>query len=103
MANGEAGAFFASNYNLILLDQLADVLKTHGRFMQFDSVVLGKSVNKVCGRDGFRHAVFPTPAFDEVVEEERNNIVGLNECSIFIDDADRKSTRLNSSHRTISY
>ncbi len=89
MANGEAGAFFAADHDFVLLDEFADVFEADREFRAVDDVMmLGEGVDQVGGGYGFAYAVFPTAGFDEVIEKQRNDVIGLEEGSVLIDDAE---------------
>ena len=51
VADGEAGALFPADGDLVLLDELADVLESHRGFVQFDAVMFGNGVDQVGGSD----------------------------------------------------
>ncbi len=51
-------------------------------------MVFGKGVDQVGGGDAFGHAVLPAARFDEVVEEQGDDVVGLDEGAVFVDDAE---------------
>ena len=84
--DGKPRALFPADRDLVLLDQLADVLESHRRLMQLHLVMVGESVDQVGRGDGFRYAVFPAARFDQVIEEQRDDVVRLDECSIGIHD-----------------
>ena len=56
--------------------------------MQFDFMMLGESVDQVGGGYGFSDAVPPSSAFHQIVEEQSNDVVGLEEGAVFVDDAE---------------
>ena len=50
MTNGESGALFPADGDLVMLDQLADVFKTDGRLVQFHAMVLSQCIDQIRGR-----------------------------------------------------
>ena len=87
-ADGETRAFFAADENLVLLDQFANVLEANRRFVEFDLVFFGKRVDEIGGGDRFADSVLPAAGFNQVIEEQRNDVVGLEECAILVDNAE---------------
>ena len=87
-ADGEAGGLFAADGDLVGDDELADVLEADGGFVERDLVVVGEGVDEVGGGDAFGDAVAPAAGFDEVVEEQGDDVVGLDEGAVGVDDAE---------------
>ncbi len=50
--------------------------------------MLGEGVYQVGRRDGFGDAVAPAARFDEIVEEQRDDVVRLDEGAVEVDDAE---------------
>ena len=85
MPNRQPRALFATNRNLVLHDEFADVLESHRRLVQLHAMCLGEGVDQIGGGHRLRHAIFPAPALHQIVEKQGNHIVGLQECAIRID------------------
>ena len=47
MPNGKPSALFASDCNLVLLNEFADVFEADWRFVQLDLVMLSQSIDQV--------------------------------------------------------
>src|SRR4029077_18003702 len=77
-ANGEAGTFFAAESDFIVANELADVLKAHGRLEN------GLSGGFCCGVEEFRcrnsssGGQFPSPRLDEIIVYESEDQIGLD-------------------------
>ena len=69
-------------------DEFADVFEADRGFIKRDLVVIGEGVDEVGGGDAFGDAVAPAAGFDEVVEEQGDDVVGLDEGAVLIDDAE---------------
>src|SRR5580700_12122782 len=87
-ANGEPRALFAANGNGILVDQLTDVFEANRRLIQANLVMIRESVDKVGGRDRLRHTVLPAARLDKVVEEQRDDVIRLDEGTVGVDNAE---------------
>src|ERR1700744_359638 len=83
-ADGDPGGFFTTDGDLVLQNKLADVLEADGGFIEGNLVMLGDGVDEVGGGDGFGDAVAPAAGFDKVIEEQGDDVVGLNEGAIAI-------------------
>src|SRR3982074_2085306 len=88
VADRESGTLFSANRDLVLLDQFADVFKSHWGLMQLDPVMPSHGIDQVGGSHGFGHTIFPAPAFDQVVEQQCNDVVGGAESAVGIYDAE---------------
>ena len=88
VANGQTGGFFPPDGDFVLLDQLANVFETHRSLVELDFVVGGHRVDQVRGRHGLANAVLPATCFHQVVEEQRNNVVRLQESAVGVNDAE---------------
>ena len=51
-------------------------------------MVFGERVDQVGGGDALGDAVPPAARFDQVVEEQRDDVVGLDEGAVAVDDAE---------------
>ncbi len=70
------------------IDELADVLEAHRRLVERNLVVLGQRVDQVGGGHALGHAVLPAARLHQVVEEQRDDVVGLDEGAVAIHDAE---------------
>ena len=68
-ADGEPGAFFAADEDLVLLDQFANVLEADRSFVELDLVFFGKRVDEIGSGNGFPDSVSPAASFDQVIKE----------------------------------
>ena len=50
--------------------------------------MLGEGVDEIGGGHALGHAVPPAAGLDEVVEEQRDDVVGLDEGAVGVDDAE---------------
>ena len=87
MADGQSGALFSSNGDFVLLDEFADVFESHRRFVEFHLVMFSKRIHHVGSRDRLTHSVFPAPAFDQIIEQQGDDLIGLKECTVFVHNA----------------
>ena len=87
-ADGEASAFFAADQDLVLLDEFANIFEANRGFVELDFVFFGKRVDEIGGRYGFADSVLPAARFDQVIEEQRDDVVGLEERAVFVDNAE---------------
>src|SRR5206468_7366281 len=67
---------------------LPDVLEAHGRLVERDPETRGDRVERVRGRDAARDAAPPPLARQQVPEEERQDLVGLNVAPAAVADAE---------------
>src|SRR6266702_2040015 len=91
-ANGKARAFLAAKDDPALLYILADVFKAYRRLDQFAIVKLRHTIDKVRGGHTAGHTTLPSfqvaAAFDKVIDEHRNQLVGIDEFTAFIENAE---------------
>ena len=52
--------------------------------MQLDFVIASKGINKVRGRDGLADAVFPAAALDQIIKQQRDDVIRLKEGAILV-------------------
>src|SRR5437763_12925147 len=88
MSDGEPGALFSADRDLILHDEFANVLESDRSLVKFHAVVLRERVNQVRGCDRFCDAILPASALYQIVEQKGNHIIRLDEGSIRIDNAE---------------
>src|SRR5207237_3917591 len=93
MADGNPGALFATDRNLILLDEFADVFEADRRLVQFDFMVPGQSVNQIRGSDRLSDTIFPSAAFDQVIEQQGDDVIWLQKGPVLVHDAE--AVRIN--------
>src|SRR5262245_28665674 len=82
------GAFLAPQDDPAFLDVLADVLESDRRFQQLAAVKFCDTVDQMGCRDGTRHAALPSPAFDKIVDEHRNQLVRIDEFASFVENSE---------------
>ena len=82
--DGEAGALFAADEDTVLLEKLANLLEAHRGLVELDLVFFGKRVDEIGGGNGLADSIFPAAGFDQVVKEQRNNVVGLEERTVLV-------------------
>jgi hypothetical protein len=87
-AGADAAAFFAADQNILLEHELADVFETNGDFVEFTRVFCGEFVDKFCDGESFGDFAFELAGADEVPNEERENLMGIDEGAVAIDGAD---------------
>ena len=87
-ANGESGALFTADGDLVLHDQLADVLESDRGLVEFDLVLRRQRVDHVGGDHGLGHTILPTAAFHDVIKEHGDDVIGRDEGAIVIHDAE---------------
>src|SRR5438477_9099226 len=88
MANGESGAFFPTDGNLVLLDKFAYVFETHRGLVQRHAVMFGHSINQVGGGNRLGHAILPASAFNQVVKQQGDDVVGGEESAVGVYDSE---------------
>ena len=100
-AYGQPRRLLAADCNRVRNNQLADILEAHRRLVQRNLVVVGQRVDQIGCRHAFGHAVFPSARLHQVVEQQRNNVVGLDKRPIRVHNAEavRISIRRNAQRR----
>ncbi len=73
--------------DLILDNQLADVLEAHRSLVELHLEVLGERVDQIRGGHRLGDTILPAARFDQIVEEQRDDIVWLNEGAALVNDA----------------
>src|SRR5437899_4652225 len=86
--NREARALLTTKNDPALLDVFADVLETDRRLEQFPVVQLCDAIDQMRRRYGSRDAALPAAAFDEVVDQHCDQLVGINEFGAFVENAE---------------
>ena len=51
-------------------------------------MVIGEGVDEIGGGHALGHAVTPAARLDQVVEEQGNDVIGLDEGSVLVDNAE---------------
>src|SRR5580704_15994089 len=87
-AGADAAAFFATDENILLEHELADVFEADGDFVEFAIVFCGEFVDKFGDGDSFGDLAFELTGANEVPDEEREDLVGIAEGAVAIDRAD---------------
>src|ERR1019366_10686100 len=72
--------------DLVLFDQFADVFEANRGLVELDLVFFGQRVDEVGGGNGFADSVSPAAAFDQVAKEQRDDVVGLEERAVLVDN-----------------
>src|SRR6185437_8710739 len=86
-ANRHARAFFAAQRNLILFKIRTNILKSDRCFENRHIVMLGDCVEKMRGGDAARDAKLPAARLDEVIENERQNMIRRHERAVAIENS----------------
>ena len=86
--DGKPGAFFAADNDLVLADQLADILEADRRLVDRYAVFSGHGIDQMGGGDTAGHTPFQFAHPDQVIQEQGNDVVGLDEGAIAIQDAE---------------
>ena len=87
-ADGEASRLLAADCDLVLVDELANVLEADRSLVERHLVEVGESVNQVGGGHTLGHAVAPAARLNQVVEQQRDDVVGLDEGAVSIHNAE---------------
>src|SRR5215831_7502154 len=83
----DPATFFASNQDVPLQHEFANVLEPDGRNVQGQVVLASQLVDHSGGGEGFHHLA-PQPAvLREVLEEDRKDLVRINERSVPVNGA----------------
>src|SRR5262249_17900548 len=86
--NGESGAFLAAQDDASFFYIFADVLEAHRRFEEFSVVELRNTIDQMGRRDRPGDAALPAAAFNQVIHEHGNQLVGIDEFRAFIQYAE---------------
>src|SRR5215831_8348313 len=86
--DGEAGALLAAEDDPSFFYIFADILETDGGFEQFAVVQCGNPIDEVGGCHSPGDAAFPASAFDQVIDQHGDELVGINEFGAFIENAE---------------
>src|SRR5207245_10458028 len=87
MEDGKSCTLLASDHDLILLDELANVFKAYWSLVQLDAMFFGQRIDQVGGRYRLGHAILPTPSFHEIIEQQSDDVVRLEKRSVIVHDA----------------
>src|SRR5580693_5596951 len=87
-AGADAAAFFATDENILLEHELADVFEADGDFVEFAIVFCGEFVDEFGDGESFGDFAFELTSADEVPDEEREDLMGIDEGAVAIDRAD---------------
>src|SRR5207253_1368279 len=85
-------ALFSAQNNFVLFDQLADIFEADRRFMDWNMIEAGDRIYQMRCGNAFADAAMPAllrrpgARFHQVVQQKRQDIIGLNECAAFIED-----------------
>src|SRR5271168_3819433 len=87
-ADGESGRLFAADCDFVFIDQFADVLEAYRSFIEQNLMVIGEGVYEVGGGDGFGNPVAPAARLDQIIEEQGDDVIGLDKDAVGVDDAE---------------
>ncbi len=87
-ADRESGGLFASEDDLVLVDELADVFEPDRSLDDAATVFRSDAIDEVRRRDRPGDVSIPRPRLDQVIDEKCEDIVGGDERSVAIDDAE---------------
>src|SRR5436309_4666928 len=87
MADRKSGALFAADGNFVLLNQLSNVFESDWSLIQRDVMVLRQRIDHIGGGNRLSDAIFPATAFHQVIEQDRDNVIRLNEGAILVYDS----------------
>src|SRR5579885_3237577 len=78
-AGADAAAFFAAKQNILLEHELADVLEADRHLVEFAAELGRELVNKLSDGEGFGNVAGQVTRSSEVPNEERENLVRIDE------------------------
>src|SRR5580693_7444252 len=87
-AGADAAAFFATDENILLEHELADVFEADGDFVELAIIFCGELVDEFGDGESFSDFAFELTGADEVPDEEREDLMGIDEGAVAIDRAD---------------
>src|SRR5262249_27113878 len=83
-----AAAFFAADENVLLKHELANVFEADGNLVEFAIELCGELVDKFRDGEGFCDVTGKLAHAGKVPDEQRKNLVRIDEGSVAIDGAD---------------
>src|SRR6185369_9850663 len=86
MTDGQPGTLFPPDCNFVSLDELSDVLESDRRLVKLNSVSASQRIDQICSRNRLAYPVLPPAAFYQIVEQQGNDVIGLKECAVLIND-----------------
>ena len=95
-AGADAAAFFATDENILLEHELADVFEADGDFVEVAIVFCGEFVDEFGDGESFGDFAFELTGADEVPDEEREDLMGIDEGAVAIDRADAVAVAVSS-------
>src|SRR5581483_12240187 len=63
-----------------------DELEAHRSFVQLDFVIFGQSIDQVGGGNRFADSILPASRFDQIIKQQRNDVIRLEKSAILVDD-----------------
>src|SRR5207248_8763202 len=81
-------ALLATNRDLVLLDQLADVLESHWSLVEVEFVFLCDGVQHVSSGNRLSHTCAPAARFEQVIEEKSDHVIWLDEGAVSVNNAE---------------
>src|SRR5689334_25447327 len=86
MTDGRPGTLFPPDCNSVSLGELSNVRESHGRLVKLDSMSGSQRINQICSRNRLAYPVLPPAAFHQIVEQQGDDVIGLKECAVLIND-----------------
>ena len=87
-ADRQSRAFFSADRDLVLLNEFADVLESHGSLNHGRAVMLSDRVHQVRSGHAARRGHFPSARFDEVIVKQAEDVIRLHPRPVGIEDAE---------------
>src|SRR5580704_12798518 len=87
-AGTDAAALFSANENILLEHQLANVFEADGNFVQLAVEFRRKLVDQFCDGESFGDVAWEVARSRKVPDEEREDLVRIDERTVAIDGAD---------------
>src|SRR5260370_38940682 len=100
-ARADAAAFLDDNQNVLLEHQLANVFEPNGHFVEFSSKFCRKLVDKLCYGKCFCDITRQVAGSREVPDEQRKDLVGVDERAVAVDGADTVAVSVSAEARGV--
>ncbi len=92
----QASAFFATHGDFVLTQERANVFESDRCLVNLHAVVFGDGIEQVRGGYAARGAEFVAAGFEQVIEEQTRDMVGLDEPAVVVQDAEAGRRRRQS-------
>ena len=86
--DAQAAGFFAADNDGFAFHQCADVFETDRCFMNFDAEQVGDGIDLMAGGDGADDRAGPAAVFLQMIERQRQNLVGREPRAVLVDNAE---------------